>query len=261
MDLIDTHTHLYIGEFDADRAEVVKRAKEKGVKKLLLPNIDSLSIPGMHEMCSLFPGICLPMIGLHPGSVNKNFEKELEIVYSWINKNKYVAIGESGIDLYWDKTFREQQLEAFRIQVEWAKQKGLPIVIHARESFSEIFSVLDRLADENMKGVFHSFTGNEDHVKVIMEYGFYFGINGIVTYKNSDLIKTLEKIPPERVLLETDSPYLSPVPMRGKRNESSNLTYIAAEIAQVYHNSLEEVALVTTGNACKLFNLDLKNDE
>ena len=259
MDLIDTHTHLYLGEFDDDREEVVLRAKEKGIRKLLLPNIDSGSIQGMHTMCSLFPGICLPMMGLHPGSVDRNFEEELEIAESWLDKNEYVAIGETGIDLYWSTVYREQQLEAFKIQIRWAKQRSLPIVIHARESFNEIFSVLDKLADENLRGVFHSYTGNEDQAKHILEYGFYFGINGILTYKNSSLMKTLESIPPEKVLLETDSPYLSPVPKRGSRNESLNLLYIAEKAAQVYKCSVDEIASVTTRNARTVFKLTEEN--
>jgi len=255
MEIIDTHAHLYLEEFEEDRTEVINRAMENGIIQCLLPNIDSGSISGMLKICSSFPEVCKPMMGLHPGSVHDDFENELKIIEDWLQRDKYVAIGEIGIDLFRDKSYREQQLEAFKIQIQWAKKSGLPVVIHARESFREIFNILDRLTDDRLKGVFHSFTGNEDQVRIINGYGFYFGINGIITYKNTDLVKTVEKISPERVLLETDSPYLSPVPRRGKRNESSNLVFIAERLAQIYNITTDELSFITTRNATELFNL------
>ncbi len=255
MNLIDTHTHLYLKEFDKDREEVINRALTNGVNQFLLPNIDSSSIHAMVKMCETYPGICKPMIGLHPGSIHKNFEKELIIIENELEKNSFIGIGEIGIDLYWDKTFRDEQNEAFKIQVQWAKKKELPVVIHARESFTEIFKILDMFMDAKLKGVFHSFTGNDDQVKIINEYGFYFGINGIVTYKNSGLASTVENIPIEKLLLETDAPYLSPVPKRGMRNESSFLIYIAGRLAQIYGLSADELGQITSFNASELFKM------
>ena len=260
MEFIDTHSHLYLGEFDGDRDDVVKRALANGIKRILLPNIDSGSISGMMQMCQSYPGICSPMIGLHPGSVKENFAGELKIIENWIEHEEFIAIGEIGIDLYWDKNYKEQQTEVFEKQIQWAKQKKFPVVIHARESFTEIFTVLDRNMDENLSGVFHSFTGNEEQVKIISEYGFYFGINGIITFKNSDLAKTVERIPVEKILLETDSPYLSPAPKRGKRNESSFLIYIAERLAQIYDLPVDQLSQITTGNAEKLFKLRSRHE-
>ena len=256
MEFIDTHTHLYLDNFDTDRNEVVERALKNQVNSLLLPNIDLKSIPAMLEMYRKFPGICFPMIGLHPGSVKENFEKELYKIENWLEKINFIAIGETGIDLYWDKRFKEQQLEAFEIQIKWAKEKKLPIVIHARNSFSEIYSVLDKHADKNLKGVFHSFTGNSDDLEKVLSYGFFVGINGIVTFSNSGLEHVVKYLPPEKLLLETDSPYLAPVPERGKRNESSFVTHIAYTLARIYGLSINEIAEITTKNAGTLFNLE-----
>jgi TatD DNase family protein len=255
MNLTDTHTHLYLKEFDHDRDQVVKDAVNMGVKHMLLPNIDSSSIPGMQKMVEDFPGICYPMIGLHPTSVRPDFELELDIVSRQLKNGGYIAIGETGIDLYWDKKYKDQQIKAFEIQVGWAKEYQLPIVIHARESFQELFDVLDRLADENLKGVFHSFTGNSDEAAHVMDYGFLFGINGIITFKNSALDRVVKQIPPERILMETDSPYLAPMPFRGRRNESSYIRYIAARLADIYGISIEEMAAITTLNAKSLFKI------
>ena len=253
MKLIDTHTHLYLKEFDDDRAEVVTRAINNGITRLLLPNINKDSIPEMIKMCRSFPDICKPMLGLHPGSVKKNFNEDLRDIEKMLGNDEFIAIGEIGIDLYWDKTFLEEQLEAFKIQIQWAKLRNLPVVIHARESFNEIFDVLDKLADSDLRGVFHSFTGNEEQVNRINEYGFYFGINGIITYKNNNLIEAVKKIPADKLLLETDSPYLTPVPKRGQRNESSLLIYIADRLSQIREISPKELALTTSRNAEALF--------
>ncbi len=255
MELIDTHTHLYLHPFNSDRKEVVERALHKHVSNLLLPNIDSGSVHAMLEMRDNYPGICFPMMGLHPSSVKENFEKELAIAEEWLKTENFIAIGETGIDLYWDSTFKDRQLAAFEIQVKWAGEKQLPLVIHARESFREIFSILNKYGDNDLKGVFHSFTGNAGELDQILEYGFYIGINGIITFKNSPLAKLAEKIPPEKLLLETDSPYLAPVPERGKRNESSFIIHTAKRMAEIYGISVTEIARITTRNAKELFRL------
>ncbi len=255
MKLIDSHTHLYLGEFGDDREEVVNRAKEAGVTKLFLPNIDSSTVDAMMQMRDDFPGVCFPMMGLHPTSVKGDFNAELDRVEEWLKKDRFIGIGEIGIDLYWDKTYRDQQLIAFERQLKLGLEYNIPVVIHARESFEEIFSVLDRVWQKGMKGVFHSFTGNENQVKKIQEYDFYFGINGIVTFKNSDLEKVIMNISPERILMETDSPFLAPVPKRGRRNESSYLRFIAEKLTGIFNLSFAEVARLTTENALHLFNI------
>lgn len=250
---IDSHTHLYLEQFDQDRNEVVERALKNGVSKLLLPNIDQSTVPAMLEMSKLYPSVVHPMIGLHPGSVEEDFREELEVIRNWMEEENFIAIGEIGIDLYWEKKFREQQEEVFGVQIEWAKERDLPIVIHARESFAEIFRVMDERMEKGQKGVFHSFTGGTEEVEKIKEYDFYFGINGIVSFKNSDLPEIVKLIPPERLLLETDSPYLAPVPKRGKRNESSFLPYTAARLADILEIGIDEIARITTENTLKLF--------
>lgn len=253
--LIDTHTHLYLEEFRQDRKEVINRALHAGVKKLLLPNIDLGTIDDLLEMTTENPGICLPMIGLHPGSVNESYIYELEKLEKYIEHHSFIAIGEIGIDLYWDKTFKKEQKEAFKIQIDWAKNNDLPIVIHSRDSFREIFEVLDQSFDEGLKGVFHSFTGGAEEVKKIREFDFYFGINGISTFKNSDLKEILKYIPENRLLLETDSPYLAPVPKRGRRNESAFLKYTAEFIAEYLGMTIESLEEISSENAIELFKM------
>ena len=221
---------------------------------MFLPNIDSGSISDMLQICRNYPGICYPMAGLHPTSVKENYLEELEIIRDFLDHEKFIAIGEIGIDLYWDKTFLKEQEEAFRIQLKWAKEKAFPVVIHARESFQEIFRIMDSEQDGSLTGVFHSFTGNQDEVKKIVDYGFYIGINGIVTFKNSGLDVVAREIPLDRLLIETDSPFLSPVPHRGKRNESSFVTFVAERIAEIHSVTKAEIAAVTTRNALNLFN-------
>ncbi|MGC9341117.1 MAG: TatD family hydrolase [Bacteroidales bacterium] len=253
---IDSHTHLYLEQFDTDREEVVKRALENNVKKLLLPNIDSSTVQDMLKMSEQHQGVVYPMIGLHPGSVDENFKEELDVIREWSDKQHFIAIGEVGIDLYWEKKFKKHQVEAFEIQIDLAKKMNLPLVIHSRDSFKEIFEVLDRKFDKNLKGVFHSFTGGREEVEKINEYGFYFGINGIVTFKNSDLSGVVAGIPLEKILLETDSPYLAPVPKRGKRNESSFIPHIAKKISDIFEKNISEIAEITSDNTRKLFNLE-----
>lgn len=254
--LIDTHTHIYLKEFDEDREDVVSRSISSGVEKLFLPNIDSGSIESMMNLAEKHPDICFPMIGLHPGSVNENYLDELDRIQSYYEKGRFIGVGEIGIDLYWDKTFINEQEKAFEIQLNWAKKYSLPVVIHARDSFQEIYKVLDKVFEEGMKGVFHSFTGSFDDVEKIKEYDFYYGINGIVSFKNSDLPKTVKAIPENRLLLETDSPYLAPTPKRGKRNESSFLKFTCEKLADVLGMNLKEVEELTTKNALKLFNIE-----
>lgn len=256
MYFIDTHTHLYSTEFDTDRTEVVENAIKAGVKTLLLPNIDVASIELMYSLCAEFPQNCFPMMGLHPGYVNENWENDLAQIKQALFEKKNYAVGEIGMDLYWDKTFIEEQKKAFRIQIEWAKELNLPIVIHAREAFDEIFEILDELNDATLTGVFHCFTGTLEQAHKIQSYGgFYLGIGGVLTYKKSELPTVLEEIPLEQIVLETDAPYLPPTPHRGKRNESQFLLHVAEKVAEVKNCSLMEVARITSENAEKLFQL------
>lgn len=255
---IDTHTHLFSEEFNEDRAIVVKRAIDSGVTKLLLPNIDVDTLQSLFELVAAFPDNCYPMVGLHPGSVDASYEIQLEKIKKALfeHKDTCVAVGEIGMDLYWDKTFVEQQKIVFSEQIKWAKELHLPIVIHAREAFNEIFSILDELNDEHLRGVFHCFTGDEDQAKKVVSYGgFKLGIGGVVTYKKSTLPEVLKHIELKHLILETDSPYLPPVPYRGKRNESSYLLHIAEKLAEIYEVPLKTIADSTTANAKELFHV------
>lgn len=256
MHLIDTHTHLFAQQFDEDRTEVVQRALQKGVQQMLLPNIDSSSIQPMLDLCLAFPDNCFPMIGIHPCDVKDNYMEELAIVEEWLQKEKFVAVGEIGIDLYWDKSTLAVQEDAFRKQIELAKKYRLPIAIHVRESFKEVLAIVDELNDENLSGVFHCFTGDEQQANHIINYGrFKLGIGGVVTFKNSGLDKTLSTISLEHLILETDSPYLAPTPHRGKRNESSYVALVAEKLAEIYGRSVAEIAAITTQNAKELFKI------
>jgi TatD DNase family protein len=251
---IDTHTHLYSSEFNNDRVEMIQRSLANGVEKLLLPNIDIESIEGMHQLVKEYPTNCYAMMGLHPGYVKEDWEQQLAIIKDYLFKGNYIAVGEIGIDLYWDKTFIEEQKSAFSKQVNWAKELNLPIVIHAREAFQEIFDILDELHDDRLKGIFHCFTGNVEQAKKALSYnGFKLGIGGVLTYKKAELDKVLENIDLKNIVLETDSPYLPPVPYRGKRNESSYLVHIAEKLADVYQISIKEVEEITTNNVFELF--------
>jgi len=253
---IDTHTHLYSEQFNDDRTEMIQRAIAAGVGILCLPNIDLESIPGMHALEQQIPGQCRAMMGLHPCSVDANWEQTLAEMKAWIDRRDYIAIGEIGVDLYWDKTFRAEQMEAFRQQIRWAKDKQWPIVIHARDSFPEIFEVIDQENDDRLRGIFHCFTGTtEDAAKIDSYGGFLLGIGGVVTYKKSDLPEVLKGVSPERIVLETDAPYLPPVPFRGKRNESAYLLHTAEKVAEIYGMPLAELGTITTNNAVRLFGL------
>ncbi len=255
MHLIDTHTHLYLEEFVADRETVVKRAMENGVSRMLLPNIDSESLGDMLSLHRAFPENCLPMIGLHPTSVKKDFERELNVVEKELETGKYCGIGEIGVDLYWDTTYEEEQLHVFKQQLILAKKYKLPVSIHVRNSFEQALKIVKQELTDDLKGVFHCFTGNVDEAKKIMDTGFKMGIGGILTFKNSGLDKTVKEIPLENIVLETDAPYLTPVPYRGKRNESAYLTYIARKLSEIKDMPFKKTAEITTANAMELFNL------
>ncbi len=255
MRLIDTHSHIYLDDYKDDRKLVIKRALINKVNAILLPNIDSTSIDKLINLSKQFPDVCYPMMGLHPTSVKSDFEKELEIVESWLNKEKFYAIGETGIDLYWDKKYIKEQLISFERHINLAKKYNLPIVIHSRESFNEIFEVLERNGTKELKGVLHSFSGSLSQAEQVIKLGFKLGIGGIVTFKNSGLDKTLEQISPEHLVLETDSPFLSPVPFRGKRNEPSYIEYIGMKLATIYRMSFESIVDITSKNATLLFNI------
>lgn len=253
---IDTHTHLYSDQFSDDRTEMIHRAINAGVEVLCLPNIDLSSIAGMHALEEQFPGQCHAMMGLHPCSVDAGWEQTLAAMKTWIDKRNYIAIGEIGVDLYWDKTFRSEQMEAFRQQIRWAKDKQWPIVIHARDSFPEIFEVIDQENDDRLRGIFHCFTGTaEDAAKIENYGGFLLGIGGVVTYKKSELPEVLKSVSLDRIVLETDAPYLPPTPFRGKRNESAYLLHTAEKVAEIYGVPLSGVEAVTTANAVKLFGI------
>ncbi len=252
--MIDSHSHIYSEEFNNDRDAVIDRAHTAGVSKVLMPNIDIESIEAMLEVEDNYPDYCFSMMGLHPTSVTENFEKDLAVVKNWFDRRRFIGVGEIGIDLYWDKTFLNQQTVAFEEQVKWAKEMSLPVVIHSRDSFAEVFSVIDKLWDENLKGVFHSFTGDEDDVKHILEYGtFYIGINGVLTFKNSNLREVIKDIPLNRLIIETDAPYLTPVPFRGKRNEPSYVQFVCRQLSEVLKTEVSVVDSITTQSAEELF--------
>lgn len=256
MQLIETHAHIYSTKFDNDRDNMISRARDVGISQIIMPNIDHESIEGMLKLEKQYPELCLPTMGLHPCSVDKDFEKELQTVKAWLDKRKFTAIGEIGTDLYWDKTKYDYQVEAFNQQVNWAKEYRLPIIIHCRESIDQTIELVERLADENLTGVFHCFTGDEKQAQRIVDLGFYLGIGGVVTFKNGGLAEIMHKIPMERIILETDSPFLAPKPYRGKRNEPAYVIEVAKKIAELKKHTIEDVAQITTQNAQKLFNLN-----
>lgn len=257
MSMIDTHTHLYSAQFEEDRDAMIQRAIDEGVDRFFLPNIDSSSIQGMKTLVKKYPENCFSMMGLHPCSVGKNVEQELALVEKELFSNKYIAVGEIGIDLYWDKSFQKEQEMAFRKQIEWAKTLKLPIVIHCREAFNEILTILDEVNDDQLSGIFHCFTGNLEQANHILGYGnFKLGIGGVVTFKNSGLDSVVEKLELKDLVLETDSPYLAPAPFRGKRNESAYLSRVAEKLAEIFQLPLAKIAEETTANALEIFNIN-----
>ena len=252
--MIDTHSHIYSDDFDADRHEVIRRAQEVGVKQIILPNCDSGTLPQMLALEAAYPGYCHATIGLHPTSVKEDYKEELTLIKSELERREYLAIGEIGIDLYWDKTLLAEQFKVFQQQLEWALEYHLPVIIHVRDSFRESMNALIPYKNSGLTGVFHSFTGTLEEAQEILVFGgFKLGINGIVTFKNSGLTAVVEKIELRHLLLETDSPYLTPVPYRGKRNESSYISLVCAKLASIYNLSIQEIDDATTKNAGELF--------
>lgn len=256
MYLIDSHTHIFLEEFDPDRDLVIQRAREAGIRAFCLPNIDVTSIEQLHRLSDQYPGCCYPMMGLHPTSVKAHFQRDLKVIKTELTKRKYIAIGEIGIDLYWDQTFINEQIAAFEEQLRWSIEWNLPVAIHTREAFPQVFNSLYKIGVDRLRGVFHSFGGSREELEAIaLCKNFMIGINGVITYKKANFRDYLPLFPLERIILETDSPYLSPIPFRGKRNEPAYLLQVAAKLAEVYNLPVEAIAEATTGNARRLFNL------
>lgn len=253
MLLTDTHTHLYYETDVEKQAQLMERCFAFNVERLFLPNVDVKSIEMIDNLVNRYPKNCFAMAGLHPCDVKEGYQDQLSIIYESIKARKIYAIGEIGIDLYWDKSTLQIQQDAFKQQINWAKDLSLPIVIHCREAFDEVFEVLESMKDEKLRGIFHCFTGNLEQAKQAIDLGFYLGIGGVVTYKKAGLDAVLEQIPISQIVLETDSPYLAPVPYRGKPNESSYLIHIAQKVADIYKISVGEVADITTANSVKIF--------
>ncbi|MEG1564495.1 MAG: TatD family hydrolase [Bacteroides sp.] len=255
--LVDSHSHLFLEEFSNDLPQVIQRARKAGVSHIFMPNIDSTTIEPMLSVCAAYKGFCFPMIGLHPTSVNESYQRELEIVAERLGApHPFVAIGEIGLDLYWDKTYLKEQLIAFEKQIEWALTYQLPIVIHCREAFDLVYELLSPYKETTLTGIFHSFTGSSEEASRLLEFsGFLIGINGVVTFKKSSLPGVLKDVPLGRLVLETDAPYLTPVPNRGKRNESANVKDTLIKVAEIYEKTPETVAQATSENALKMFGI------
>ncbi len=253
--MIDTHCHLYLDEFKVDIMEIIERANEAGVSKFYLPAIDSAEIENMFLLEEKYPKQCFAMMGLHPCSVKENYLDELTIVSDWLSKRKFAAVGEIGLDFYWDKTFIDQQYHVFRKQIELSLEFDLPIVIHTRNAMQETIDVVKEYVPKGVRGIFHCFGGSVDNAKEIIEAGFYLGIGGVLTYKNAGLAEVLKAVDLRYLVLETDAPYLTPVPFRGKRNESSYIKYVAEKLAEVKNIQVDEVEMITTANAEKIFGL------
>jgi len=253
MSLIDTHSHIYLPEFETDREEMLQRAEKEGVRKILMPAIDTETHESMLALEFQHPEVCIAMMGVHPCSVKSNYREELKAAKAYLENRPFIAIGEIGLDFYWDKTFVAEQYLVFHEQIEWALEFDIPIVIHSRESVDECIRVVSEHQKGKLKGVFHCFSGNDKQAQQIIDLGFYLGIGGVVTFKNSGLDKVMEKVSLEYVVLETDAPYLAPVPFRGKRNEPSYLKYVTEKLALIKNISQEVVAQITTANAEKLF--------
>jgi len=255
MIITDTHTHLYSEQFDDDRDEMVLRAINSGVSRFFIPAIDSTYLPAMLDLEKSFPNNIFLMMGLHPTHVKENVEEELAFVKEWLDKRSFYAVGEIGIDLYWDKTFLKQQQLAFKTQIQWAKEKNLPIIIHCRDAFDEIFEVLEEVKDDKLYGIFHCFSGNLEQAQKAISYNMKLGIGGVVTFKNGKIDRFLEQIPLEHIVLETDAPYLAPTPYRGKRNESSYITKVLDKLVTIYNLTSQEIAAITTQNSKDVFGI------
>lgn len=255
MYLVDTHTHIYGSEFDLDRPEVIKRALENGVGVMLLPNVDASTVAPMLKTWDQYPDCCRVMMGLQPEEVRENYRQVLDLMEKELERGIYIGVGEVGLDFYWDTSFEKQQLDAFETQLEWAKQLRLPLSIHARNAFAQMAKILERKQDGGLCGVMHCFTGSEEEAKVYLDFGFHLGLGGVTTYKNCSVKDFLPNLPLDRIVLETDAPYLAPVPHRGKRNEPAFLVDTAKRIAEMLDITIEQVAEVTTENAKTLFKL------
>lgn len=255
MILTDTHTHLYYEKDQAQLDQLMQRALDNQVSRLFLPNVDVESIPLVMNLAKKYPEHCFPMLGLHPCDVKADFREQLQTIHDQISNQLIYAIGEIGIDLYWDKSTLENQLEAFRTQIGWAKKLNLPIVIHCRDAFDEVYQVLLAENDEKLRGIFHCFTGSLEQAHKIIDLGFYLGIGGVVTYKNAGLDAVVAQLPLQHIVLETDSPYLTPVPFRGKPNESSYLIHVAQKVADLHQTSVAKLAEITTENSIKIFGI------
>ena len=256
--IIDTHSHLFVEEFDADRSEVMHRAREAGVQRILMPNIDLSTVEPMLSVCAEYPGFCYPMLGLHPTEVTADYRQHLDRLKQLLESppQAFVAIGEVGLDLYWDKTYKSEQLAALETQIGWALEYDLPLVIHSREAFPELYALFSHYKDAPIRGIFHSFTGTADEAQSLLEFpGFMLGVNGVVTFKKSTLPEALSEVPLSRLVVETDSPYLAPTPYRGKRNESAYIVRVVERLAELYSCSPEVVAEQTFANAANLFRL------
>lgn len=261
MRLIDTHAHLYSKKFDADRPEMMKRAMESGIDRFFLPNIDRGSIKGMLQLEKDYPGQCFAMMGTHPCSIKDDYKEELAAVERWLGERPFCAIGEIGLDLYWDKAHLRQQQDAFRQQIRWAKELGTPIVIHSREATAEVLDILEAEKDERLHGIFHCFTGTLEEARRIINLDFYLGIGGVVTFKNGGLDKVVADISLEHLVLETDAPYLAPAPKRGKRNESAYVRLVAEKVAAAQGVPFAEVARATTANAEQIFKTEKLSEQ
>ncbi|WP_255434161.1 TatD family hydrolase [Carboxylicivirga sp. M1479] len=254
--MIDTHSHIYLPEFDDDRDDVIARAKNDGIEHILLPNVDGETIDSMLLLEKQHKNFCIPMMGVHPTSIKADYQKALDLVKMHLDKRPYIAVGEIGIDLYWDKTYYQEQMLAFEQQIIWAKELNIPIVIHCRDAFNEVFEVVEKQLDDKLKGVFHSFTGSQKDADRILRYkNFMLGINGVATFKNTHLREVIKEVPLNKMVLETDAPYLAPVPHRGKRNEPAYITKVAATIAMAKERDIKDVKQQTTANAKSLFAL------
>jgi len=253
--IIDTHSHIYLAEFDVDRESMLMKAENEGINLILMPAVDQETYLAMLKIEKEFPEKCHSMMGLHPCSIKEGYKQGLKIAEEYLEKRKFVAVGETGLDFYWDKTFTKEQYESFQTQIEWAKHYDLPVVIHSRNSIDECISTIKKSQQGNLKGVFHCFSGDEKQAKAIIDLGFYLGIGGVVTFKNSGLDKVMVDIDMKNIVLETDAPYLAPVPFRGKRNECSYLKYVVEKLAEIKNVSKEDIAEITTKNAKELFNI------
>lgn len=251
--LVDTHAHLYDERFVDDFGEMMKRAETQQVRKIFLPNVDTETAIHLVKLCKENPNVIFGMMGLHPCSVNENVDAQLDEIFAWFDKEKFYAVGEIGIDLYWDKSFYRQQVQAFEKQLHKSLELDLPVAIHCRDAFNEIFEVVESPEFKNVRGIFHCFSGNEEQAFRLTELGYYLGIGGVVTFKNGGLDKALKNIPLEKMVLETDAPYLAPVPYRGKRNESSYVLEVAQKLADIKETSVAKVAEITTANANHIF--------